>query len=218
MFKVVKKLKNLKKPLNDLIWKNGNLYDNVVKIKHQHKEAQSKVEVDPFNLNNKLEAVELLNKYNKAVEDELKLLHQIAKVKWLKEGDRNPAYFHSILKARRHKNRVETIYGEDDVRYNGSNVADKFVNHFKNFIGKSILVKPLSSLCDIVLLKLSKEDVAGMIEEVSDDEIKDALFDIDSAKAVGPDCFTSCFFKKACAYIGVDICAVFKEFFVKGKL
>ncbi|GJW14525.1 RNA-directed DNA polymerase, eukaryota, reverse transcriptase zinc-binding domain protein [Tanacetum coccineum] len=187
MFKVVKKLKNLKKPLNELNWKNGNLYDNVIKFKHQLKEAQSKVEADPFNLNNKLEVVELLNKYNKAAENELKLLHQIAKVKWLKEGDRNSAYFLSILKARRHKNRVETIFGEDGVRYNGSNVADQFVNHFKNFLGKSIPVKPLSSLGDIVLLKLSEEDVTGIIEEVSGDEIKDALFGIDFTKAVGPD-------------------------------
>ncbi|GKC49405.1 RNA-directed DNA polymerase, eukaryota, reverse transcriptase zinc-binding domain protein [Tanacetum coccineum] len=179
MFKVVKKLKNLKKPLNELDWKNGNLYDNVVKIKHQLKEAQSKVEADPFNLDNKLEAVELLNKYNKSAEDELKLLHQITKVKWLKEGDRNSAYFHNILKARRHKNRVETIFEEDGVRYNRSNVADQFVNHFKNFLGKSIPVKPLSSLGGIVLLKLCEEDATGMIEVVSDNEIKDALFDID---------------------------------------
>ncbi|GJX46348.1 RNA-directed DNA polymerase, eukaryota, reverse transcriptase zinc-binding domain protein [Tanacetum coccineum] len=187
MFKVVKKLKNLKKPLNELNWKNGNLYDNVVKFKHQLKEAQSKVEADPFNLNNKLEVVELLNKYNKAAENELKLLNQIAKVKWLKKGDRNSAYFLSILKARRHKNRVETICGEDDVRYNGSNVANQFVNHFKNFLGKSIPVKPLSSLGDIVLLKLSEEDVTRIIEKVSGDEIKDALFGIDSTKAAGPD-------------------------------
>ncbi|GJU59230.1 RNA-directed DNA polymerase, eukaryota, reverse transcriptase zinc-binding domain protein [Tanacetum coccineum] len=137
---VVKKLKNLKKPLNELNWKNGNLYDNV------------------------LEAVKLLNKYNKSAEDELKLLHQITKVKWLKEGDRNSAYFHSILKARRHKKRMETICGEDGVRYNGSNVADQFVNHFKNFLGESIPVKPLSSLSGIVLLKLCEEDATGIIE------------------------------------------------------
>ncbi|GJX33644.1 hypothetical protein Tco_0243499 [Tanacetum coccineum] len=77
--------------------------------------------------------------YNDAAEDELKLLHQTAKVKWFKEGDRNSAFFHSILKARKHKSKVESICGED------------------------VPVKPLSELGDIVQMKLNEDEAKSMI-------------------------------------------------------
>ncbi|GKD56770.1 RNA-directed DNA polymerase, eukaryota, reverse transcriptase zinc-binding domain protein, partial [Tanacetum coccineum] len=176
MFQVVKKLKNLKKPLNQLNWKH------------------------------------------EVSKDELKLLHQKAKINWLREGDKNTAYFHNILKARKHKNRVESICDDNGVRFWGDDVAIQFERHFQKFLGTSNQVMPLEQLGDIVQLKLNTEDVEAMIVEVSDNEIKDVMFDIDSSKASGPDGYTSCFFKKAWSLIGKDVCMAIREFFSKGKL
>nr|GEV53722.1 hypothetical protein [Tanacetum cinerariifolium] len=91
--------------------------DSVIKVKKKLKEAQSSLEDDPFNINRKLVAVKLLNEYNEAVEDELKLLHQGTKIKWLKEGDWNSKYFYSVLKSKKHKNKVEFICEEDGSGY-----------------------------------------------------------------------------------------------------
>nr|GEW14980.1 RNA-directed DNA polymerase, eukaryota, reverse transcriptase zinc-binding domain protein [Tanacetum cinerariifolium] len=44
-----------------------------------------------------------------ASNEELKRLHQKSKIKWLSEGDQNTAYFHGILKSRKHKGRIESI-------------------------------------------------------------------------------------------------------------
>nr|GFA32562.1 hypothetical protein [Tanacetum cinerariifolium] len=126
---------------------------------------------DPNNRSLKERSVIISKEYSTAVEDELKLLHQKARVNWLKEGDKNSAYFHSILRTRKNKSRVEleTICKEDGTRV------------------------------DII-------------------KIKATLFDIDSSKVVGPDAFTSCFFKKAWNCIGKDIFLAVKEFFQNGKL
>ncbi|GJW86813.1 RNA-directed DNA polymerase, eukaryota, reverse transcriptase zinc-binding domain protein [Tanacetum coccineum] len=64
---------------------------------------------------------------------------------------------------------------------------------------------PLEQLGDIVELKLNTEDAEAMIVEVSDNEIKDAMFDNDSSKASSPDGYTSCFFKKAWSLIEKDV-------------
>nr|GEZ13303.1 ATPase, F1/V1/A1 complex, alpha/beta subunit, zinc knuckle CX2CX4HX4C [Tanacetum cinerariifolium] len=115
-------------------------------------------------------SVNLVNEYIIVAKDELKLLHQKAKLQWLKECDKNSTYFHNILKARKNKNRIESICCED-----GSRVE----------VG------------DIVKLELSLAEALDMIKDVSDNEIKETLFDIDSSKDAGPDGYTSCFFKNA---------------------
>nr|GEV60655.1 hypothetical protein [Tanacetum cinerariifolium] len=70
MYKVVQKLKRLKKPLNRLSWKNSNLSDKVTSLKNKLTEAQTKVTKDPFNNDLKIQAASLLNEYVEASNDE----------------------------------------------------------------------------------------------------------------------------------------------------
>lgn len=160
----------------------------------------------------------MVTEYRIAVEDELKLLHQKAKVHWLQEGDRNSAYFHRVLKTRKNKSRVESICKEDGTKVNGECVADQFLNHFKQFLGEDQIAQSFNQLGDIVQLKLSDDDEEYMVREIADEEIKVAMFDIDSSKAAGPDGFTFCFFEKAWNTIGKGICLIVKEFFSNGKI
>ncbi|GJY57545.1 hypothetical protein Tco_0456660 [Tanacetum coccineum] len=90
----------------------------------------------------KKECCEVLNEYNEAMKEEEKFLYQKTRVEWLKEG-KNTAFFHKVLKGRKHKGRI-------------------------------------MSICD-------EKCKSNMINEVSDEEIKDALFDIEDDKASGPD-------------------------------
>ncbi|GJW98174.1 RNA-directed DNA polymerase, eukaryota, reverse transcriptase zinc-binding domain protein [Tanacetum coccineum] len=141
--------------------------------------AQEEIDKDHFNEDKKKKAITILEEYTEVSIDELKLLHQKAKINWLREGDKNTAYFHNILKARKHKNRVESICDDNG----GHDVAIQFERHFQKFLGTSNQVMPLEQLGDIVQLKLNTEDAEAMILEVSDNEIKDAMFDTDSSKA-----------------------------------
>ncbi|GKE14880.1 RNA-directed DNA polymerase, eukaryota, reverse transcriptase zinc-binding domain protein, partial [Tanacetum coccineum] len=57
-----------------------------------------------------------------------------------------------------------------------------------------------------------------MVTDVTDQEIKNAMFGIDDSKAPGPDGYTACIFKKAWSVIGNEVCLAIKEFFRSGKL
>ncbi|GJS40033.1 RNA-directed DNA polymerase, eukaryota, reverse transcriptase zinc-binding domain protein [Tanacetum coccineum] len=176
------------------------------------------VEKDPFNCDLKERVVKVLNEYVEVSNDELKLLQQKARIKWLSKGDQNTSYFHGILKLRKYKRRIESICDESGTRFDGDNVADAFVEHFKKFLGTKQVVQPLNSI-EINFERVSSEDeVENMISMVTSDEIKEAIFDIDSNKAVGPDGYTSGFLKKAWIIIGKEVCLAIRDFFINGKL
>nr|GEU59262.1 hypothetical protein [Tanacetum cinerariifolium] len=69
-------------------------------------------------------------------------------------------------------------------------------------------------------VKSRVNDVAAieMIREVSDQEIKDAIFSIGNDKSPGPDGYTAAFFKEVWDIISKDIMLAIREFFVNGKL
>ncbi|GKD41134.1 RNA-directed DNA polymerase, eukaryota, reverse transcriptase zinc-binding domain protein [Tanacetum coccineum] len=59
----------------------------------------------------------VMKDYHEAIQDEYSLLCQKAKVEWLKEGDRNTAYFHRTIKERVHRGRIMTIRNEEGIRF-----------------------------------------------------------------------------------------------------
>ncbi|GKB26479.1 RNA-directed DNA polymerase, eukaryota, reverse transcriptase zinc-binding domain protein [Tanacetum coccineum] len=148
-------------------WKMNVMGFQMFKVFKKLKEWQAKFDSDPLNSEFRMEASVILNEYKEAVVDENKLLSQKAKVNWMKDGDKNIAFFHKVVKGRKKKSRM---------------MVKMCLN---NFI----------------------EDAKEMVEEITDVEIKKAMFDIDNDKAPGPDGFTSCFFKKVWSIVGKDVCS-----------
>lgn len=161
------------------------------------KTLQSQVEKDPFNSLIKAKESDALKKYNEALDDEEKLLYQQAKVNWLREGDRNTAYFHKVIKGKRNLSKINSNCDELGNRHSGDEIAYQFVNHFQNFLGNASNLESMEGFEGIFSNKLIEEEAGYMVRDVTDKEIHDAFFDIGDAKAPGPDGFTAKFFKSA---------------------
>lgn len=65
---------------------------------------------------------------------------------------------------------------------------------------------------------LSEEEANYMIQKVTDQEVKTAMFDIEDEKAPGPDGFTTKFYKEAWHIVGRDVSDTVQEFFNSRKL
>ncbi|XP_022040053.1 uncharacterized protein LOC110942586 [Helianthus annuus] len=97
MFQVVKKLKLLKTLMRKLLLKQGNLHENVKRLRKEMDECQCALDEDPLNNDLMNKQSELLQLYKSAVTDEALFLQQKSKVDWLALGDSSTRYFHSVV-------------------------------------------------------------------------------------------------------------------------
>ncbi|KAJ0445678.1 putative RNA-directed DNA polymerase [Helianthus annuus] len=218
MYSVVRKLKDLKKPLKKLGREHGNLSEKVKKLTKELGAIQEIVVNDPYNSDiREVEAV-FVNALKQAMVDEELFLKQKAKVDWLKAGDQNTTYFHKAVKGRQNKVRINSILDKDGKFIEGQAVGDAFVKHFESFMGSEVKVQCIRDPASLFLTKLPVHIADQMVKPISDDEVKDAMFDIDDNKAPGPDGYSSRFFKAAWPIVGKEICLAIQEFFHNGKL
>nr|GEW67696.1 hypothetical protein [Tanacetum cinerariifolium] len=140
-----------------------------------------------------------------------------AKIDWLEAVDSNSAFFHKSIKSKNQKSCIEVILDANNVEITGLMVAESFVSHYKQFLGTNMTCDDLDNE-DLFVKKISDGTKNNMVREVSNEEIKSAMFNIGDDRAPGQDGFSSVFFKKSWNIVGEDVCSAIKDFFHNGKL
>lgn len=218
MFCFTTRLKGLKKPIRGLRSEYGNMAKRAELLKEELLRVQLACDLDPHSVDLREDMVHLLLAFKQARRDQLLMLSQRAKVKWLNEGDSNTRYFHQVLKERKGQGFVRSTYDVDGNFRQGDEVADAFVTYFRSIQGElDSEVQP--SMEDFpVSTRLNLPDSLFMIRPISDEEIKTALFGIGNNKAPGSDGFPSKFYKVAWPVIGKDFLIAVHNFFYTSHL
>ncbi|GKE84506.1 aspartic peptidase, partial [Tanacetum coccineum] len=194
---------------------HGNLHDRVNKLRLDLDEVQKALDLCPTDQN--LREAIYFQVFNEAKLDEERFLKQKAKVDWLEAGDSNSAYFHKSIKSHNQRSRIETIRTANNVQMSGPGVPEAFVNHYKVFLGTDMMCDEMS-YDGLFNHLVSDQSRANMIRDVSDMEIKAAMFSIGDNRVSSPDGYTSAFFKKGWDVVGHDICKAVGDFFTNGQI
>ncbi|GJV23121.1 hypothetical protein Tco_1375816 [Tanacetum coccineum] len=107
MFKVVQRLKHLKKPLQKLLYEKGNLHSNVTRLREEVDRIQTRLDSDPFNVALRENEAAAVNAFNEAL----------------------------AVKARINRSRIEVVTCNDGTIVANEKVADAFVSHYEQFLG-----------------------------------------------------------------------------------
>lgn len=111
MYRIVGKLNRLKKVLRQL---NKDKFSDVEKKEEiwlqKLLEYKEEIQKDPRNEGLSIDEKKMTKEYMYWKEAKIKYLQQRSKVQWIKQGDMNTRYFHSVIKAKRIATRIFTIH------------------------------------------------------------------------------------------------------------
>ncbi|KAJ8763443.1 hypothetical protein K2173_002326 [Erythroxylum novogranatense] len=159
----------------------------------------------------------LKGQWNAILEAEDVRLKQQAKAFWFRHGEKNTKYFHNSIKARRKRNRITKLTDDaGNVTSDEPAICGMIHTYFSNLFqaaesstGEVLrLVKPL----------VDESANNALIAPFSDEEFRNALFQMEPNKASGPDGLNPAFFQKFWSIIGGDICQACREWLQLGAL
>ena len=153
-----------------------------------------------------------------ALQREEKFWSQKAHCQWLKEGDKNTAFFHHIVKQRRSRSSIQAIKDNSGVWVQeAQQIQDVGIEYFKGlFTSEGYLMD--DSLLDCFPTLLSEEDCLPITKVPDMEEIYAALQSMPVGAAAGPDGFSLSFYLTAWDVVKDDLFALVKFFYVGGKL
>ncbi|KAL0294563.1 UNVERIFIED_CONTAM: hypothetical protein Sradi_6879000 [Sesamum radiatum] len=221
MYAVTRKLKALKPIFRAQRQRKGDLSTNVSLAKSFLESAQTMLATDrhcPTLLHLEFCCKLVLRLASRL---EQNMLHQRAKMAWLKDGDQSSRIFFRKVAKRRASKRVFQINTTDGRTLTSQpEVINEFVRYYQELLGGSTRDRPL----DLRYLRpwarhvLTAEEAECLVLPVSPAEIKQAIFDIDETKAPGPDGYSAGFYKAAWPVIGGEVTEAILEFFQTGRL
>ncbi|VFQ97193.1 unnamed protein product, partial [Cuscuta campestris] len=138
---------------------------------------------------------------------------QKAHVKWVTDGERNSGYFHSVVKDRRRKlyiHRIQDDHGQWVTERAG--IASQAITFFQAMFTADPSVTSLA--LDMIPRLVTDDDNDRLCAVPEMEEVKTAVFAMDSRSAAGPDGFSGAFYKAAWTIICMDLLAMVQAFFL----
>ncbi|KAL9665225.1 hypothetical protein QQ045_020638 [Rhodiola kirilowii] len=146
---------------------------------------------------------------------------QRSRVTWMTQGDKNTKFFHARGCQRRKKNWIAKLQDSqggihEDQRQILEIVTSYFSNIFRSSSGGSGagLDAQLASISPVI----SKDMNSALLKDISEEEVKMAVFSLGSLKAPGVDGFPAIFYQKHWDLIKSSVIKEVKDFWACGML
>ena len=130
---------------------------------------------------------------------------QRSRIQWLNEGDNNTKFFHQKASRRRNKNRITQLSREDGTICEEIDEMQQMTRDFYRNLYSSEGTKNMEQVLSHVPRKVTEGMNAFLCKPFTEEEIKEALFQMYPMKATGPDGYPAHFFQRNWDICGQDI-------------
>lgn len=155
----------------------------------------------------------LCAEYNEILNnDELFWLQQ-SNERWLLKGDRNTTFFHRVANGRKRKNTIHSFVNGDVVIEGTENLLRHATDFYKELFGPANgNMFHLDPNTWSIREKISVEDNDLITSRFTEEEVRKALFSMESNKAPGPDNIPAEFYKHCWEFVKKDLMRLFDAF------
>ncbi|CAI9091332.1 OLC1v1026336C1 [Oldenlandia corymbosa var. corymbosa] len=220
MYQLVRKLKRLKPVLKQL---NRHQFPDIQQQMQQVmvslQQIQERVGQNPTDESLQKREREEYKNYIAVCKAHESFIYQKAKEFWNKQSDSNSSFFHAKMRIRTMKNRILSFVNtEEELVSDWKLVAKHFVGFYQAQLGQTSVREEADPTVFNQGPILDWKKQLLLVKQVSQKEIKRALWDIHSCKSPGPDRFGSGFYKDAWAVVKEDVTKAVMEFLETGEL
>jgi len=141
---------------------------------------------------------------------------QKSRLRWLQEGDENSKFFHGVMLARCRRNKIQMVNVNGAIVEGVHNVRQAVFNHYSNHFRAQNVSRP--GVDNLPFRKLSFVEAGNLTKPFSEADVKQAVWDCDSYKSLGPDGVNFGFIKQFWDLMKVDFMRFLVEFHRNGKL
>jgi len=141
---------------------------------------------------------------------------QQSRLLWLKDGDANSKYFHSVLSSRRRRNAIVSLMVNGSLVEGVHLIRNVIFSHFKDHFADPNLVR--TGVDNLAFKKLSFVEGSSLIKPFSEEEVKADVWDCDNYKSPGPDGVNFGFLKECWEVVKRNVMRFITDFHKNGKL
>ncbi|KAL9665924.1 hypothetical protein QQ045_000245 [Rhodiola kirilowii] len=148
------------------------------------------------------------------------LWRQRSRVAWLKEGDRNTAFFHSKASHRRSVNKIQKLNFEGNEYTELPNIIKMTEVLFQRLYSSDQVGEEVdwNSELEVIPRVITEEMAAELLRPCTREEIKSAIFQMAPIKSPDVDGYPALFYLRFWNWIGDSVCSEINEFFCREHL